>query len=167
MSKTATVRARIEPQLKAEVERLFHELGLTTTEAITLFYWQVRLCNGRPFEVVVPNRATVKAFNQTDAKKGLVRCEDTGDRGSDAEADVHQAIQRMLRRGKGPAEIKKVIEVLVGGGRLRDRYRDHKLVGRFKDRRECHIEADWLLIYKTSQEEIVFERTGTHSDLFE
>ncbi len=76
-------------------------------------------------------------------------------------------IQRMLRRGKGPAEIKKVSEVLVGGGRLRDRYCDYKLVGRFKGRRECHIEADWLLIYKTSQEEIVFERTGTHSDLFE
>ena len=52
MAKIATVRARIEPELKEEVEKLFKELGISTTEAINLFYRQVKLRNGFPFSVV-------------------------------------------------------------------------------------------------------------------
>ena len=52
MTKTATIRARIEPRLKQEVEKLFEEMGLTTTEAINLFYRQVKLRNGLPFNLV-------------------------------------------------------------------------------------------------------------------
>jgi mRNA interferase YafQ len=44
--------------------------------------------------------------------------------------------------------------------------KDHQLVGNYTGRRECHIEADWLLIYKIDGERIIFERTGSHSDLF-
>jgi len=60
MQKEATVRARIEPKLKAEVEDLFRKVGLSTTEAITLFYRQVKMRNGLPFDVVVPTKATEK-----------------------------------------------------------------------------------------------------------
>jgi mRNA interferase YafQ len=49
---------------------------------------------------------------------------------------------------------------------LERKYKDHKLKGRFKNRRECHIEPDWLLIYKIEGETIFFERTGSHSELF-
>jgi mRNA interferase YafQ len=45
-------------------------------------------------------------------------------------------------------------------------HRDHRLVGNYAGRRECHLESDWLLIYKTEEIRIIFERTGTHSDLF-
>ncbi len=76
-------------------------------------------------------------------------------------------IRRMLKRGKNSAKIKKIIAALAGEEQLGPQYRNHSLVGKFKGRRECHIEADWLLIYKTMRQEIVFERTGTHSDLFE
>ena len=55
----------------------------------------------------------------------------------------------------------------VNEERLNARYKDHKLIGNFIGRRECHIEPDWLLIYKTNDDEIIFERTGTHSDLFD
>ncbi len=79
MAKTSTVRARIEPRLKSDVEKLFHRLGITATEAITLFYRQVKVRNGIPFEVVVPNKTTVEVFKKTDANRGLVRCEDAGD----------------------------------------------------------------------------------------
>ena len=79
MAKTATVRARIERELKSEVEKLFKKLGLSTTEAINLFYRQVRLRNGLPFEVVVANKTTEKVFKDTDAKRNLVRCEDAED----------------------------------------------------------------------------------------
>ena len=79
MAKTATIRARIEPRLKQEVEKLFKEVGLTTTEAINLFYRQVKLRNGLPFNVVIPNKTTEKVFKDTDAKKNLIRCEDADD----------------------------------------------------------------------------------------
>ncbi len=79
MAREATVRARIDPDLKAEVEHLFKELGLSTTEAITLFYHQVKLRHGLPFDVVVPNTTTEKTFKDTDAEINLVRCDNADD----------------------------------------------------------------------------------------
>ncbi|MGB9441934.1 MAG: type II toxin-antitoxin system RelB/DinJ family antitoxin [Desulfobacterales bacterium] len=79
MAKTATIRARIEPRLKQEVEELFEEMGLTTTEAINLFYRQVKLRKGLPFNIVIPNKTTEKVFKDTDVKRNLIRCEDAGD----------------------------------------------------------------------------------------
>ncbi len=69
------MRARIDPELKAEVESLFKELGITTTEAITLFYRQVKLRNGLPFDVVVPNKKTEEVFKDTDAGRNLISCD--------------------------------------------------------------------------------------------
>jgi len=48
MHKSSTVRARIEPKLKKEVETLFHKLGLSVTDAISIFYKQVKLKHGIP-----------------------------------------------------------------------------------------------------------------------
>jgi len=79
MSKTSTVRARIEPDLKDKAEQVFHKLGLTSTQAITLFYKQVELRNGLPFDIVIPNKTTLRTFNDTDAGKNLVVCKDTND----------------------------------------------------------------------------------------
>jgi len=71
MSKTATVRARIDPELKAEVDKLLSCLGLSTTEAINLFYNQIRLRQGLPFAVEIPNETTRKTFESTDQGKDL------------------------------------------------------------------------------------------------
>jgi DNA-damage-inducible protein J len=79
MSKIATVRARIEPKLKDHVEGIFQELGLTTTEAITLFYKQVELQQGLPFEIKIPNRITKTTFKKTDNHEELVNCENVED----------------------------------------------------------------------------------------
>ena len=76
MSKSATVRARIEPELKEHAEAVFRELGLNTTQAITLFYRQVGLCNGLPFHVRIPNEETAKTLDDVDAGIGLIECED-------------------------------------------------------------------------------------------
>ena len=73
MSKTEVVRARIEPDIKHHAEAIFRELGLNTTEAITLFYKQVSLCNGLPFEVRIPNAETLQTFEDTDKGIGLTR----------------------------------------------------------------------------------------------
>ena len=76
MSKTTTVRARIEPGLKKEAEHVLGDLGLSATQAITLFYRQVTLRKGLPFDVVIPNRTTRRTFESTDAGKDLVVCKD-------------------------------------------------------------------------------------------
>ena len=66
MNRTATIRARVEPDLKNDVEKLLHRLGMTTTEAITMFYSQIRLRQGLPFPVEMPNATTRKTFEATD-----------------------------------------------------------------------------------------------------
>lgn len=79
MSKSAMVRARMEPELKKRVEDIFSQLGLSVTQAITLFYKQVEAANGLPFKVVIPGRETLATFKATDADSGLVVCEDAED----------------------------------------------------------------------------------------
>ena len=79
MSKSAMVRARIEPELKKHAEKIFQNLGLSVTQAITLFYKQVEIRNGLPFNVVIPTSETLKAFEATDAEKDLVVCTDADD----------------------------------------------------------------------------------------
>lgn len=71
MPKTAVISARIDPHLKREAEEVFNELGLTATQAITLFYKQVELERGLPFAVRVPNDVTVEALEQARARQGL------------------------------------------------------------------------------------------------
>jgi len=79
MSKTSTVRARMEPDLKDKAEKVFSKIGLTSTQAITLFYKQVEIRNGLPFDLVIPNETTLKIFDETDADKNLVVCKDADD----------------------------------------------------------------------------------------
>jgi mRNA interferase YafQ len=76
-------------------------------------------------------------------------------------------VKRMQRRGKNLEEMKSVIRSLIREESLDLVYRDHKLIGNWQGRRECRIEADWLLIYKEEEDRVIFERTGTHSDLFQ
>ncbi len=66
MNRTSTVRARIEPRLKSDVDKLLHHLGISTTEVITIFYNQIRLRQGLPFPVEIPNTVTRKTFEATD-----------------------------------------------------------------------------------------------------
>jgi mRNA interferase YafQ len=75
-------------------------------------------------------------------------------------------VKRMARRGKDIAKLKKVVTRLAKGIPLDPRHRDHPLIGKLINCRDCHIEADWILIYSMDQESLCLERTGTHSDLF-
>jgi DNA-damage-inducible protein J len=68
MPKTDMIRARVEPKLKNEVEGILSTLGLNATEAITLYYKQIRLRRGIPFEISIPNNVTSKAID--DAREG-------------------------------------------------------------------------------------------------
>ncbi|MDC1205426.1 type II toxin-antitoxin system RelB/DinJ family antitoxin [Candidatus Pacebacteria bacterium] len=71
LTKTTTVRARLEPELKDTVEGVFEQLGLTTSEAITIFFNQVALKQGLPFPVKIPNKETRKAIADAKAGKGM------------------------------------------------------------------------------------------------
>ncbi|MBI5529468.1 MAG: type II toxin-antitoxin system RelB/DinJ family antitoxin [Deltaproteobacteria bacterium] len=79
MSKSAMVRARIRPELKDGAETVFKRLGLNPTQAITIFYRQVELRGGLPFEVAIPTTTTKRTFKKTDAGRDLVVCEDADD----------------------------------------------------------------------------------------
>ena len=79
MAKEATVRARLEPHLKSETERLLHQLGLTASQAISIFYRQILLRRGLPFDVAIPNAKTRSVFKSTDSGRHLVRAKNAGD----------------------------------------------------------------------------------------
>ena len=55
---------------------------------------------------------------------------------------------------------------LINEESLEERNHDHQLKGKISDFRECHIEPDWLLMYKIDGKDIIFTRTGSHSELF-
>jgi mRNA interferase YafQ len=64
------------------------------------------------------------------------------------------------------SKLREVILLLAEGEPLPARFRDHPLSGNWKEFRECHLEPDWLLIYKSDADDLYLVRTGTHSDLF-
>jgi len=74
----------------------------------------------------------------------------------------------MRKRGKDMAKLREVLDLLIEGSDLPEKFRDHLLVGNFSGKRDCHIEPDWLLIYSLSEDDahVTFERTGAHADLF-
>lgn len=70
MPRAAMIHARMEPELKQDVESIFKALGMTTTEAVTLFYKQVKMRNGLPFSVEMPDEE-LDAWQREEIKKGL------------------------------------------------------------------------------------------------
>lgn len=73
-----------------------------------------------------------------------------------------------VKRGCDIEKLQKVVMILASGETLPEEYRDHPLRGNYSGYRECHIEPDWLLVYKITENVLVLTlyRTGTHSDLF-
>jgi len=74
-TKTSTVRARLEPDLKRDAERIFDQLGINTTEAIRIFFKQVKLQRGLPFEMKIPNKTTQKAISDAKLRKNVIETE--------------------------------------------------------------------------------------------
>jgi mRNA interferase YafQ len=74
----------------------------------------------------------------------------------------------MVKRGKDIGKLNTLMRQLVNQQPLESRYHDHALTGNLKGHRDCHIEPDWLLIYRIDRDvqEIIFIRTGSHAALF-
>ncbi len=75
-------------------------------------------------------------------------------------------LRRALKRGNDPQALEDTIELLRRDAELPRAMRPHALKGEWRGYDECHIEPDWLLIYKNTPGELYLARTGTHSDLF-
>ena len=75
-------------------------------------------------------------------------------------------LKKLKKRGKDLQKLKEVVRQIASGGPLDARHRDHALIGSLRGSRDCHVEPDWLLIYRNDEGSLYLERTGTHSDLF-
>lgn len=79
-------------------------------------------------------------------------------------------LKLIKKRHKDLEKLRKIVNKLSNGDTLDEKYRDHSLVDniRFKNCRECHIEPDWLLVYRICNDELILllVETGSHSDLF-
>ena len=75
-------------------------------------------------------------------------------------------VKRLQRQRKDLTRLKSIIQVLVTEELLDDHYRDHALIGNWKGFQECHIQPDWLLVYRIENEELQLARTGSHAELF-
>lgn len=73
-----------------------------------------------------------------------------------------------VKRNLDMEQLKKVVKILAEGETLPEEYDDHTLKGKYSGYRECHIQPDWLLVYKITEDLLILSlyRTGTHSDLF-
>jgi mRNA interferase YafQ len=77
--------------------------------------------------------------------------------------------KRDRKRGKDMARLVEVVDILRNRRPLATRHRDHALSGGWKGWRECHVEPDWLLVYRVDDAagDLILGRSGTHADLFE
>lgn len=71
------------------------------------------------------------------------------------------------KRGYHLDKLEAIVDLLQAQHRLPLKNRDHPLIGEWNHHRECHIEPDWLLIYRIEASFLILERTGTHADLFD
>ena len=76
-----------------------------------------------------------------------------------------QDVERQKKRGKDTDKLRAVIEALCHHQPLASKHRDHGLSGEWKGWRDCHVEPDWVLIYRRVGGTLILARTGTHSDL--
>ena len=77
--------------------------------------------------------------------------------------------KRVKKRGYNLQLLEQVIDTLLAGKPLAEKYRDHALTGDYTGFRECHVQPDWLLIYSIDHGKLILtaSRTGSHADLFE
>ena len=148
---TTNINVRVDSKLKADAETLFSDLGMNMSTAIIIFLKTAVRQNGIPFEVsrFTPKRCRrmLKIVPSHRFKRDLKTAQ---------------------KRGLDMGLLRVVVNALAAGEKLDSKYRDHDLTGDYAGFRECHIQSDWLLVYRIEQEELelFLFRTGTHSDLF-
>jgi mRNA interferase YafQ len=77
-----------------------------------------------------------------------------------------QDFKKVKSRGKDIEKLQSLVQSILKGDPLERRYHDHPLSGKWTGSRDCHVEPDWVLIYRIDGDSLYLERTGSHSDLF-
>ena len=97
--------------------------------------------------------------NTKDTKSGVVTSN-----------KFNKQLKKIIKQGKDIEKLSEVVKKLANGEVLESKYKDHRLIDTkyYRNCRECHIEPDWLLVYKYNDKEIILYlvETGSHSDLF-
>ena len=81
-------------------------------------------------------------------------------------AAFRRDIRRLARQGADVSKLEMIVELLVAKTPLEPRHRDHGLSGDWKGFRDCHVQSDWVLVYRVEGNELQLARTGSHSELF-
>jgi mRNA interferase YafQ len=114
-----------------------------------------------------PNDLTLKAFAEVDSGNGLTTHRSISELFQDLGLDnVDKDLEKAKKQKRKIAILQLIIQLLVKEEVLPIKFRDHKLIGNYKNRRECHIEPDLLLIYSVKDDTLFLERLGSHSELF-
>ncbi len=76
-------------------------------------------------------------------------------------------VKRLMKQGRDLSKLAAVVDAIADGKQLEERHRDHELVGNRRGFRDCHIEPDWVLIYKLDKDVLILTltRTKTHAEL--
>ena len=173
MAKVST-SISLDADVKAKAQELFADFGMDLSTAINIFLRQSIRESRIPFVIQreEPNAVTIAAMEAAENDEDLYGPFDNV-------ADLMEALNAgqfkrdyklAVKRGCDPKKMETVISMLCNEGTLPESYRDHALTNsrNYKDMRECHIQPDWLLVYKIVNERLILKliRTGTHSDLF-
>lgn len=181
---TTNISIRMDSDLKAQADALFSELGMNLSTAFNIFVRQSLRDGGIPFEIKMeqPNKETmaamleaeriakdpnVKGYTDLDELFADLKNEKTKyivKTTSQFKRDYKLAMKRHLKISL----LEEVVAHLALGEPLPDKNHDHALTGDWVGHRECHIQPDWLLIYRIEDDVLVLTlaRTGSHSDLF-
>jgi len=73
--------------------------------------------------------------------------------------------KKVIKQGKDLENLKKVITLLAEGKALTPKYKDHPLHGNLNNYRDCHIQGDWILLYKIDGKKLILSRTGSHAEV--
>ena len=170
---TTNINIRVDELLKKDAEALFNDLGLSMSSAITMFLKSALNHDGIPFEVkrAKPNTETIQALAEYETMKAHP---EKYKRYSSfalkivASNTFKKDLKSAKKRGLKLDKLQAIVDKLAAEIPLEQKHRDHALTGNYKDFRECHIEPDWLLIYRKDTDvlELFLFRTGTHADLF-
>ena len=185
---TSSLNVNVNAETKKEASKVLDELGLNMTTAINIYLKQIVKHNGIPFEVKnrVPNHKLKKALKETDKiikgkvnSKAYSSAEDLMKDIIDYENGTYKvvstksfnkAIKKVYKQGKDLTKLNTLINKLINCETLDLRYKNHLLINDryYKDCYECHIEPDWLLIYKYDNNKLILilVETGSHSNLF-
>ncbi len=150
-SSTCNISIRMDSNLKAAAEALYEELGMNLSTAFNIFVRQSLRERGIPFKITegTPSKETVSAMLEAEriAKDPTVK----------GYHDVDEFFANLDSCTK-----------LANGEVLAPKHKDHPLSGDWVGHRECHIQPDWLLVYRYDNDVLVLtlSRTSTHSDLF-